>query len=487
MLAIDISPLGSEDKWVRTWLSPRPQDEVIELAFDVGNRGSAQAAVTSAAAGLLKQGTARQTVAGPVRFDAFSEYFQNNGVRYFALVLPLARGPCFLLRVYVPASSAASAGGLMSDLATAQWRKVPADTPDTAPVSGLAEGAALAVGALVGYLAIVDGLAYLRNPLRRRRRHGRATPVRPASPDVRDVSSGAKKEQEARRRRLAVQLTGLSLAFFGADALMVRLGYWYAFVVLGLAVVWAGGRFIHPAGVRRDKNRALTAGSHRIFVTGLLTVVAALILLGLACLVFLGFYQMLPPGTPMQIVPGQAPTDAQSVATDLEMAGLILVVLSAIIFRTAHRLGSVQARRLLLRDPRPPVLYLRAFGDDRLKLWTATFGRPLLIERFTLRRFDTFEEVLVRHLSRHGPVVAVNPPGTRLAPLGAARETIDSADWQSVVAGLMAQSSLIVLVAPPREVTGGLRWELESISASDYWDKALIVVPPVRAEDLQRR
>ena len=172
---------------------------------------------------------------------------------------------------------------------------------------------------------------------------------------------------------------------------------------------------------------------------------------------------------------------------DLETAGLICVVLGAIIFRTARRLGSIQARRLMLRDPRPPVLYLRAFGDDRLKLWTATFGRPSLIERFTLRRFDTFEEVLARHLSRYGPVIAVNPPRTRLAPLGAARETIDSPDWQSVVAGLMARSSLIVLVAPPRKVTDGLRWELETVSAGNYWDKALIVVPPVRAEDLQRR
>ena len=95
--------------------------------------------------------------------------------------------------------------------------------------------------------------------------------------------------------------------------------------------------------------------------------------------------------------------------------------------------------------------------------------------------------MLARHLSRYGPVIAVNPPRTRLAPLGAARETIDSPDWQSVVAGLMARSSLIVLVAPPRKVTDGLRWEPESVSAGNYWDKALIVVPPVRAEDLQRR
>ena len=141
----------------------------------------------------------------------------------------------------------------------------------------------------------------------------------------------------------------------------------------------------------------------------------------------------------------------------------------------------------MLRDPRPPVLYLRSFGDDRLKLWTATFGRPSLIERFTLRRFDTFEEVLVRYLSGYGPVIAVNPPGTRLAPLGAARETIDSADWQAAVATWMARSRLIVFATPPSQVNQGLQWELEAVSVYGYWDKALIVVPPVRAEKLQAR
>jgi hypothetical protein len=36
-------------------------------------------------------------------------------------------------------------------------------------------------------------------------------------------------------------------------------------------------------------------------------------------------------------------------------------------------------------------------------------------------------------------------------------------------------------------VNQGLRWELEAVSVHGYWDKALIVVPPVRAEKLQAR
>ena len=163
------------------------------------------------------------------------------------------------------------------------------------------------------------------------------------------------------------------------------------------------------------------------------------------------------------------------------------LVLGAVIFLVARRLGSADARRLMLRDPRPPVLYLRSFSDDRLRLWTATLGRPSLVERFTPRRFDRFEEVLVRHLSRYGPVIAANQPGTRLAPIRAARETIEPANWQSAMARWMAHSALIVFLAPPSRVTQGLHWELRTVAEHGQLDKALVVVPPVPAEQLQAR
>jgi hypothetical protein len=141
----------------------------------------------------------------------------------------------------------------------------------------------------------------------------------------------------------------------------------------------------------------------------------------------------------------------------------------------------------MLRDPRPPVLYLRSYADDRLRLRTATLGRRWLVERFSPRRFDRFEEVLVRYLSRYGPVIAVNPPGSRLSPLRAARETIDSADWHSALVGWMARSALIVFLAPPDRVTQGRQWELRTVGEHDQWDRALIVVPPVPAEQLKAR
>ena len=491
-LGIDASQFGAHDALVRAWFSPHPTEEVMETGLDAWTHSDAQAGVTSAASRVLRQGAVRQTLPGPARLDAYGAFVQVNGARLFVLLLPLARGPYdFGLRVYTAASSAASAGPLMSALAAAQMGKVPADTPDKGNDAAYAAGSA--VGVLFGYLLIVDGIAYRRNPLRRKRGQARSPQPQPGTGII-DVSAAAKKNKRTAVWRLAVQFIGLGFAAYGALVGFTAYGagdllahFWYAYLVIGLVIVWAGGRFIRPAGVYRDHNRSILAGKHKILVTGMLTVAGAMILLGLACALFAGLSQELPQGSTVPLDPGQAPTPVQDVFSGLLLGAFVLIGLGAIVVRSARRLGSIRARQLMLRDPRPPVLYLRSFGDDRLKLWTATFGRPSLIERFTLRRFDAFEEVLVRYLSGYGPVIAVNPPGTRLAPLGAARETIDSADWQAAVATWMAQSRLIVFATPPSQVNPGLRWELEAVSAHGYWDKALIVVPPVRAEQLQAR
>ena len=484
----------SRDTSIRTWLAAGGA-VVVEAAVDAGTGDHARAGAASGVSTLKEQGATRQPVAG---FDVYGGFVG----RYFELMLPLARGPyLFGLHVLVPASSAGSAGRLMSELGAAQVRKVPADTPDTARPSDARAAAGAVVGALIGYLLLANGVGYLRNPLRRKpwRPRSRRLQLEPAGAvsgvvdGATDVSAAAWRSSRIAVGRLAVQLAGLGLVAYAADVFQVR--FWYAYLAAGLVVVWAGGRFIRPAGAGRGANRAIMAGSYRVLVTVMLVVASAMILFGLAATVAFGLCQIQPPGATVQDLPGLpglrlsglGTTTVQDLATGLAAAGLGLLVLGAVIFLVARRLGSADARRLMLRDPRPPVLYLRSFTDDRLRLWTATLGRPSLVERFTPRRFDRFEEVLVRHLSRYGPVIAVNPPGTRLTPLGAARETIEPANWHSAVAGWMAHSALIVFLAPPSRVTQGMHWELRTVAEHGQLDKALVVVPPVPAEQLQAR
>jgi len=341
-------------------------------------------------------------------------------------------------------------------------------------VSGL-DSVGTVFGLLVFYVAIVNAIAYLANPLRGARRLIRAklTSRFATGTDVRDVSGRARKDRNTALIRLFVQMIGLGIAVNGAQSYLHA--YWYIYAAIGLLITWAGGRYIHPAGTTVDQNRAALTGSRRLQVTAMQSVLSVLVISGLAVIVT------------VRAPSAQVSASAQNHADDIFDIGAAMIILGALGYRFARRWASVEARRLMLRDPRPPVLYLRSFGDDGLKLRTASLGRRSLIERFSPGRFDAFEEVLARHLSRRGPVIAINPPGTGLPPLGAARETLDPANWQATVAGLMERSSLIVFVAPPVRVTQGLRWEMETVSASRKWHKTLVLVPPVSPDRLQDR
>jgi hypothetical protein len=327
----------------------------------------------------------------------------------------------------------------------------------------------------VTYMGAVNGIAYLGNPLRGARRLVRSGLAErgPEGFGLHDVSMRARKNRNTALLRFAVQIVGVGIAASGAQIYLRP--HWYVYLLIGLPVVWAGGRFIHPAELNRDKRLAILDGSHRFQAAALLSVSSAMFVTGLAIILVISENTTLGGAS------------AQARADNYWDAGVVLLILGALGYRGARRLASVEARRLVLRDTRAPVLYLRWFGDDDLKLRTATLGRRSLVERFSPGRFDSFEEVLARHLSRLGPVIAINPPGTKLSPLGAARDTLTSTDWQSAVATWMARASLIVFVAPPESVTAGLLWELQAVSASRYWDKTLILVPPVPPDDLSSR
>lgn len=488
LLGISASNVSKIDSlgqgWVRDWISTRTGEAAYELAFDVGTRENAQSEVASFDATVLKGGFVKEPVPGPMHFAAFRMNGHINGIPYQTLGIALARGPYFFaLYILAPTRSAASGSQVAGILAAAQWRKVPGNTPDTAtssrpdPFDTAGEEAGGVFGTLLIYLGMVNLAAYFRDPLRKARRRGRpGNPWRsPGEFDVRDVSRFAEYDKGIAFFRFVVQLIGVMIAAVGADVFVVS--YWYLYVIAGLAVVWAGGRFIHPGGLGRTKNLAVLGGSHRVLVVSMLSVASATVFLGLALLVMSALANSQSQGS------AQSQGNAQS----FEVVGFVLVALGAVTHRFARRLGSIRADRLMQRDARAPVLYLRSFGDDRLKLWTATLGRISFIERFSPRRFDSFEEVLVRYLSLRGPVVAVNLPGSRLPPLGAARATLGPDDWQATVAAWMEKSAEIVFVAPPEQIHHGLLWELKTVTASKHWDKTIIVVPPVPPQDLARR
>src|SRR5690606_33059962 len=134
---------------------------------------------------------------------------------------------------------------------------------------------------------------------------------------------------------------------------------------------------------------------------------------------------ILPPAqripTPAEIL--AAGTDAPVVALVavalLIRESMLLVLLGVLVVLVAvagldalgRRLRAASLREVLEADPRPPVLYLRSFDEDRLAL-PATLHRRGLMDTLNVVRRRRFEEAVVVQLQRIGPVVAIAPPGS---------------------------------------------------------------------------
>jgi hypothetical protein len=160
---------------------------------------------------------------------------------------------------------------------------------------------------------------------------------------------------------------------------------------------------------------------------------------------------------------------------------LIWFPLTVYLYRRARRRALLPAAELGKKNPRPPVLYLRSFHDDEIKMRArAANGRSNLERVLSIR----FEEVITDHLWRYGPVVAIGRPGEQLPPLGAARDYVSDEHWQQKVEQLMLAASLIVIVLGRTE---GLAWELGKLIELRLVRKLVVLFPPISVGELHLR
>ena len=152
-----------------------------------------------------------------------------------------------------------------------------------------------------------------------------------------------------------------------------------------------------------------------------------------------------------------------------------LVVFAVIrLFRRSQQWDALSAEEALRRDPRAPVVYLRAFTDDgqmavRGRHWQdRVFGKLAGVLTVT-----TPEQELAFILQRVGPVVAIGKPGERLPELGAARVYVAHDAWQQTVLDMLDRSSMVLarVGASP-----GVLWELDRVLSLASRSKVLILV-----------
>ena len=166
------------------------------------------------------------------------------------------------------------------------------------------------------------------------------------------------------------------------------------------------------------------------------------------------------------------------------VGGLLVTMLGAVLWRIARSLGRARVREVLRSDSRPPVLYLRSFGDDAVPLPIIASARRPLFELFSIRGADPFEECVAWELDSYGPVVSVGRPGGSLASLGTAREHLSNETWHGEISDRMRSAGSIALA--PGE-TAGLAWELEEIVTGGHLRKTIFVFPPLAPSEIARR
>jgi hypothetical protein len=168
--------------------------------------------------------------------------------------------------------------------------------------------------------------------------------------------------------------------------------------------------------------------------------------------------------------------------------GLVLLIgAAAIMRRFGRRFALADAEVAQQADRRDPVLYLRNFSDDVLKMPSSALGRTSLTERLSLVRLQPFEEILARHLRRVGPVIALAPPGTRLPQIGTAKVIRTNETWEGQIEEWAGKSSMAVVAVTPPEVSAGLKTEIELLAGEAAHLPVLLVISPYKASDVAAR
>jgi hypothetical protein len=142
-----------------------------------------------------------------------------------------------------------------------------------------------------------------------------------------------------------------------------------------------------------------------------------------------------------------------------------------------RRLVAQHASEVLAADMRPPILLLRSFNDDQMELERPNrvmFSSPVV----------TFEEAITDVCSWYGPVIAIGRPGESLPPIGAARLWVDHGSWQQRVTALLHDCELVVMIMGAVKGRDGLAWEVETILKLGFASKLVLVVPPLKNEEM---
>jgi hypothetical protein len=167
----------------------------------------------------------------------------------------------------------------------------------------------------------------------------------------------------------------------------------------------------------------------------------------------------------------------------LRISGAIPIVLLMgamfAMFTRARQVLQPSAALAQRDDPRPPILFLRSFQDDRIKVKV----RVSLAGIPSYQRLR-FEEALGLRLNDFGPFLGIGEPGEGLPRLGAARAYLADDRWQAVVVNWIGEARLISMLCGP---THWIHWEMQNIIKNQRLNRVLLLMPPGRSSWMAQR
>lgn len=161
----------------------------------------------------------------------------------------------------------------------------------------------------------------------------------------------------------------------------------------------------------------------------------------------------------------------------LFVSGMALCAAGTYVDRRFRRAEMRQATDLRAEssDGEPPIVFLRPFNTDRLKVPAHPSGRRDGLTMLVPQKSEYLEDVATWLLWSAAPVVAVaDPAATRTATLGAAHHAAGLGEsWKQTVRALLDRAAAIVIVPG---ATAGVRWEVDAILKTPaYAAKALLL------------
>ncbi len=162
-------------------------------------------------------------------------------------------------------------------------------------------------------------------------------------------------------------------------------------------------------------------------------------------------------------------------------AGASFIVVGLLLIRAARRAASRRSADLLAADNRAPVLYLRSFSSDSMRIHTERWARRTWIDRLAGPERERFEQIVAWHLWSYGPVIAIKRPAGSRQPVGAAREELNQDNWTRQIDEWLVSARLISMTLGR---TAGLQWEINRIRELGLGDKLLVLFPPIDEREL---